>query len=294
MTSNQTDLGLIPAPTRTETAGAEPRPPRSRRRGQPRFWRVRDEIPRRLELALIVTSVVLPLAIWTILAVTESVNPIFLPSPTDTAGAAYDMLQSGDLARDTSASAARVAIGFGIAVAISVPLGLAMGTFRSIQALFEPMIGLIRYAPATAFVPLLLIWLGLGEQPKIALVVLGTVFFNTLMTANVVWQVPSELIKVSRTLGAGSGSIFRKVIFPHAVPGIFDAMRVNLAAAWNLIVVAELIAADQGLGFRIVRAQKFLHIDQIFVALVVIGLLGVTSDFLLRTLRNRLAPWSQE
>jgi NitT/TauT family transport system permease protein len=114
------------------------------------------------------------------------------------------------------------------------------------------------------------------------------------MTANVVWQVPPELIKVSRTLGAGSGSVFRKVIVPYAVPGIFDAMRVNLAAAWNLIVVAELIAADSGLGFRIVRAQKFLHIDQIFVALVVIGLLGVTSDFLLRTLRDRLAPWSQE
>src|SRR5262249_43018884 len=160
-----------------------------------------------------------------------------------------------------------------------------------IRALFEPMIALVRYAPATAFVPLLLIWLGLGEPPKIALVVLGTVFFNTLMTANVVWQVPTELIKVAQTLGAGSGTVFRKVIFPHAVPGIIDAARVNLAAAWNLIVVTELIAADKGLGFRIVRAQKFLHIDQIFVAIAVIGLLGLACDVALRMLRNRLAPW---
>jgi NitT/TauT family transport system permease protein len=84
------------------------------------------------------------------------------------------------------------------------------------------------------------------------------------------------------------------VIFPYAVPGIIDAARVNLAAAWNLIVVAELIAADEGLGFRIVRAQKFLHVDQIFVAIVVIGVLGVVSDIILKTLRNRVAPWSQE
>jgi NitT/TauT family transport system permease protein len=95
-------------------------------------------------------------------------------------------------------------------------------------------------------------------------------------------------------LGAGPASVFRKVIFPHCIPGIIDCARVNLAAAWNLIVVAELIAADAGLGYRITRAQKFLHIDQIFVVLIVIGILGVTCDILLRTARNRLSPWSQE
>lgn len=291
MTTQESDLGRIPAPA--IAAPAEPPRPAARRR-QPVFWRVRDEIPRRLELTLIAVSVLTPLVLWTMLSATNAVNPIYLPSPAAVAGAAVDMVTSGELPRDTWSSSQRVAIGFGISILISVPLGLAMGAFRGIRALFEPAIGLIRYAPATAFVPLLLIWLGLGEPPKVALVVIGTVFFNTLMIANVVWQVPPELIKVSRTLGAGSGSVFRKVIFPHAVPGIFDAMRVNLAAAWNLIVVAELIAADSGLGFRIVRAQKFLHIDQIFVALVVIGLLGVTSDLVLRTLRDRLAPWSQE
>jgi NitT/TauT family transport system permease protein len=294
MTPQESDLGRVSAPGLTAPVRVTPARSKTRRRTPTVFWRVRDEIPRPLELTLIVISVLTPLLIWTVLALTGAVNPIYLPSPASVAGAASEMLASGQLAGDTWASAQRVLIGFGIAVLISVPLGLAMGTFRSIRALFEPMIGLIRYAPATAFVPLLLIWLGLGEPPKIALVVIGTVFFNTLMTANVVWQVPPEMIKVARTLGAGSGSVFRKVIFPHAVPGIFDAMRVNLAAAWNLIVVAELIAADSGLGFRIVRAQKFLHIDQIFVVLVMIGLLGVTCDFLLRMLRDRIAPWSQE
>ena len=245
-------------------------------------------------MALVAVSLSLPLLVWTLLELSGTVNPIFLPSPVTVAQTGYDMLVSGVLLNDAKASITRVFIGFGIALVVSIPLGLAMGTFRSMRALFEPAIGLIRYAPATAFVPLLLIWLGLGEQPKIALVVIGTVFFNTLMTANVVWQVPSELIKASLTLGAGSASIFRKVIFPHAVPGMIDAARVNLAAAWNLIVVAELIAADEGLGFRVVRAQKFLNIDQIFVVIAVIGIIGVTTDILLRTLRNRVAPWSQE
>jgi NitT/TauT family transport system permease protein len=292
MTTHESELSLHCV------KAAEPvlheRPARKQRGKASTFWRIRDDIPRPLELGLMGASALLPLAIWTLLSVTHAVNPIFLPTPDKVVSAAYDMAASGELAKDTLASSQRVFIGFSISLLIAVPLGLAMGTFRSMRALFEPVIGLVRYAPATAFVPLLLIWLGLGESSKIALVVIGTVFFNTLMTANVVWNVPGELIRVSQTLGAGSGSVFRKVIFPYAVPGIIDTARVNLAAAWNLIVVTELFAADQGLGFRIVRSQKFLHIDQIFVAIAVIGLLGVGCDLLLRMARNKLAPWSQE
>ena len=274
---------------------AAPMTRRRRRPGKPStLWRIREEIPIGLRVLLVALSLATPLAIWTYMRATNQVSDIFLPSPIDVAQAGREMISSGQLSSDTWASVQRVGIGFGLAVLISIPLGLGIGTFRSVQALFEPAIGVIRYLPATAFVPLLLIWLGIGEAPKIALILIGTVFFNTLMTANVVWQVPTELIRVSQTLGASSLTVFRKVIFPHAVPGMIDSVRVNLAAAWNLIVVAELIAADQGLGYRIVRSQKFLHIDQIFVVLVVIGLLGVGADILLRTARNRLAPWSQE
>jgi NitT/TauT family transport system permease protein len=239
-------------------------------------------------------SLALPLLIWWGVYATGWVDRIFLPSPLSAAESGLQMLNDGPLLSDVRWSVQRIGIGFGLSVLVAVPLGLAMGTFRSIRALLEPGIAMIRYSPATAFIPLFMIWLGLGEEPKIALVFVGTVFFNVLMIANVVWQVPSELIKVSRTLGAGSGAVFRKVIFPHAVPGMIDTARVNLAAAWNLIVVAELFAADEGLGLRIVRSQKFLQIDQIFVVIVVIGILGVASDIGLRTLRNRLAPWSQE
>lgn len=294
-------------PEASAGAARSPRPPvegvrrRDRdRRGESvgrrpsRFWRVRDDIPRRLRIALAIASVTIPILAWIVLDATHAVNPIFLPSPLRVLTAARALVTTGVLVEDMSASLMRIGIGFGIAVLISVPLGLAMGTFKSVEALFEPVIGLVRYMPATAFVPLLLIWFGLDEAPKIALIVIGVVFFNTLMTANVVWQVPTELIKVASTLGAGNTAVFTKVIFPYSLPGIIDAMRVNLAAAWNLIVVSELVASDQGLGYRIVRAQKFQRMDEIFSLLIVIGILGLASDLALRTLRNRVSPWSQE
>jgi NitT/TauT family transport system permease protein len=289
----------VSSPTdRPPAAGVRPRDRARRGEGVGRrpsaIWRIREDLPRKWMIALAVVSLVLPLGAWTVLVATNAVDPIFLPSPARVARAAVEMVSSGTLQHDAWASVRRVGIGFGIAFAISVPLGLAIGTFRSVAGLFEPAIGLVRYMPASAFIPLLLIWLGLGEEPKISLIVIGVVFFNTLMVANVVWQVPTDLIRVAFTLGASNVGVLTKVIFPYTLPGIIDAARVNLAAAWNLIVVAELVAAQEGLGFRIVRAQKFLQIDQIFVVLIVIGLLGLTSDLLLRTARNRLAPWSQE
>jgi NitT/TauT family transport system permease protein len=283
----------LEAPAELRETGT-PASRRRRRRRPPTFWRVRDEIPRRLELALMVASVFMPLLIWQALVLSQTVNPTFLPSPAATAQAAYDMVNDGQLVDDTIASTRRVGIGFALSLLIAIPLGLAMGTFSSIRALFEPAIGLIRYAPATAFTILLVVWLGLGESSKIALVVLGTVFFNSLMTANVVWQVPTELIKVTQTLGGGSWAVFRKVIFPHSIPGMIDVARVNLAAAWNLIVVTEMFNAEFGLGRLIVRSQKFLQIDNIFAAIVIIGMIGLVTDLGLRMLRNRLAPWSQE
>ena len=282
-------------PAKVTIAGGHPtKLTRRPRTGRPTtFWRIRGEIPKRLYYALVAVSLTMPLAVWALLRATDAVGELQLPAFSDVFTSARHYVSNGNVWADSSASVRRVFIGFGIAVLISVPLGLAMGTFKSIQALFEPVISLVRYLPATAFITLLVFWLGIGEQPKITLIVIGTVFFNTLMTANVVWQVPSELIKVSYTLGASTFTVFRKVIFPHALPGMIDSMRVNLAAAWNLIVVAELIAADSGLGYRIQHDQKFLQIPEIFVVLFVIGVIGLTMDICLRTLRNRLSPWSQ-
>ena len=293
MAGRGVDLGLDPRAIAV-TKGALGASRQKKRRKRSTFWRVREDIPRPLELGLIALSLALPFIVWQLVYMSGQVNDIVLPSPAATAEKAYEMLVEGPLLSDAQISTQRVGIGFGLSLLVAVPLGLAMGTFTSIRALFEPAIAMLRYPPATAFTVLFLIWLGIGEEPKVALVFYGTVFFNTLMIANVVWSVPGEMIRAAQTLGASSFTVFRKVVFPFAVPGIIDAARVNLAAAWNLIIVAELLAAEEGLGRRIVSAQKFLRTEEIFTVIVVIGIIGVATDIGLRTLRNRLSPWAQE
>ncbi len=221
-------------------------------------------------------SILGPLAAWWALSVSGVVEPAhYLPTPAATFSAGLEMFQTGQMFTDAWATVQRVLLGFGLAIALSVPLGIVMGSFRSGAALSEPVIGLLRYLPANAFIPLLIIWLGLNEPPKVALIFLGTFFFNTLMTADVVRGVPISLIEVSYTLGGRVSEVVRKVIIPHSLPGMIDAVRVNAAAAWNFVIVAELIAPDAGLGYRIKRLERFTAIDRIFAVLVVIALLGL-------------------
>ena len=195
-----------------------------------------------------------------------------------------EMAASGELVADAlghpAAGAARVRprrAGLGAARHADGQLPCRPGAVRAAD-------GLLRYLPASAFIPLLIIWLGIGEASKVGLLFIGTVFFNTLMTADVVRRVPRELIDVSYTLGAHRSEVLRKVIVPHSLPGMIDAIRVNAAAAWNFVVVAELVASTSGLGYRIVRAQRFLQTDRIFAVLVVIGLIGLAIDLSFRRL----------
>jgi NitT/TauT family transport system permease protein len=255
------------------------------------LWAIRTPIPRPWRRGLIAASVLVPLLAWTLLSSSGIVPGRFLPSPLAVGSALVEMARTGQLLGDALASLERVVVGFGLAVLISVPLGILMGAFAAGRALMEPAVGLLRYLPASAFIPLLIIWLGLGEPSKIVLLVIGVVFFNTLMTADAVRSVPMDVIDVSYTLGARRGEVLRKVVIPHALPGMIDSMRVNSAAAWNFVVVAELIASTSGLGYRIVRSQRFLETDKIFAVLVVIGLIGLTIDVGLRLLRERVGRW---
>jgi NitT/TauT family transport system permease protein len=255
------------------------------------LWSIRAAIPTPWRRGLVAASIALPLVAWTVLSASGVVPGRFLPSPLAVGSALWEMTRSGQLVDDALISLQRVGIGFGLAVLVSVPLGVLIGGFRAGQALCEPVVGLLRYMPASAFIPLLIIWLGLGEPSKIALLLIGVVFFNTLMTADAVRLVPMDVIQVAYTLGARRGEVLRKVVLPHALPGMIDAMRVNAAAAWNFVVVAELIASTSGLGYRIVRSQRFLETDKIFAVLIVIGLIGLTIDVGLRLLRQRVGRW---
>ena len=233
------------------------------------------------------------LAIWFAVSNSLENGESLLPSPQSTIAALGEMWTEGTLATDFWASFERILIGYGISVAIGVVVGVAVGSFAVFEALLEPPMGFLRYIPATALTPLFLLWLGIGESPKIWLIVVGTVFFNILMVADVARAIPKELLNASYTLGAGRRTILRKVILPHSVPGIVDVARINLAAAWLMLVVAELLAAQEGLAYQIVRAQRFRAVDTMFALLIIFGAIGLLSDVFLRWLRTRVAPWDR-
>ncbi len=237
-------------------------------------------------------SFLLPLVAWIVLSGTGMVAGRYLPTPGEVLAAGIDMARSGELWTDFWVSTQRVLIGFGLALLVSVPLGILMGSIVAVQALFEPLIAALRYLPAPAFIPLFLLWLGLDETPKLALIFIGSVFYNTLMTADVVRQVPRALIDVSYTLGARPHEVLAKVIVPHSAPGMIDAIRVNVAGAWTLLVVAEVVNSTTGLGRSIIQSQRFAQIDEMFVVFAVFGIIGVITDVTLRQLRSVVGRWA--
>jgi NitT/TauT family transport system permease protein len=256
------------------------------------FWRVAEDIPKNLASSLMFLSLTVPFVGWLIVSSSGLISPLFLPTPAQVWDALQRLWLSGDLQKDIAFSVFRVMTGFLLAAVISISLGTVMGTFASIRALFEPIIGVVRYMPAPAFIPLLILYFGLDEAPKIMLIFIGTLFFNTLMVMDAVKFVPKDLIETSYTLGGQRKQILLQVIFPFILPNIIDACRVNMAGSWNLVIVSELVAATEGLGRRISLAQRYLKTDEIFAGLIVIGLIGLAIDLLFWLLLRLSCKWA--
>lgn len=261
-------------------------------RGRPpsRLLGIRTAIAPGWRVGLGLAGVATLLAVWTYSAQGGSA---LIPTPSATWDAFTGMVSDGTFRTDLTASAERVAIGYAISIAIGVVLGTAIGTFASIEAFFEPQLGFLRYIPAPALLPLFLLLLGIGESPKIWLIVVGTVFFNVLMVADVARNVPREMLHASYTLGAGRLTILRRVILPHSLPGIVDVARINLAAGWSMLVVAEILGAQEGLAYQINLSQRYRAVDVMFALLIVFGVIGLVSDLALRRLRGLVAPWAR-
>ena len=258
------------------------------------FWRILDEIPPLLTWSLMAVSIITPILLWWVVANSGWVEPLFLPTPEQVWQSLCEMATRDRLFQDILASLWRVSGGFLLAAIISVPLGILMGAMRSIRALFEPIIAIIRYMPATAFTPLLILYFGIGELPKILLIFIGTLFFNTLMIMDAVKFIPKELVETTYTLGGNRIQVILQVICPYVLPNMIDACRVNIAAAWNLVIVSELVAATEGLGHRIIIAQKYLRTDEIFVCLILIGLIGFAIDLIFRWCLRFTCPWVEK
>lgn len=258
------------------------------------FWRLSEDIPRPLNTTLVATSIGLPLLLWWLVTTFGNIDPKFLPSPANVMEAFGRLWSTRELLKDTVASLWRVGVGFFLAAGFAIPIGILMGSFASIRALFEPLFGLMRYMPAPAFIPLLILYSGIGEEPKITLIFIGVFFFNSLMVMDTVKFVPKDLIEATYILGGNRWQALTQVIFPHVLPGIIDACRINLAAAWQLVIVSELIAATEGLGRRISVAGRFLRTDEIFVGLIVIGVIGLCFDLLFQYLLRVSCKWASQ
>jgi len=254
---------------------------------------IRREIPWGWYMGLAIPSLALPLLGWSVLSYLGLVSPVFLPTPTQVLAALREMLGSGNLLADLGVSLYRVLMGFLLSVLLGVPLGLLMGTFKGVEALTEPLVDLIRYMPASAFIPLIMLWIGIGEGAKVAIIFIGTFFQLVLLVADVSLAVSYELVQVSYTLGARRGEVLSRVILKASLPGIVDALRITLGWAWTYLVVAELVAANSGLGFRILKAQRFLLTSNIFVGILMIGILGLFSDYVFKLAQRKLFPWAE-
>lgn len=257
------------------------------------FWRIRQPFPSWLGLTLAFLALAVPTAIWSVLSYGGLIEPIFLPTPTAVLQAGGKMLFEDNLLLDVWSSCYRVMLGFLLAAAVGVPIGIAMGTFHSMEKLFSPIVGTVRYMPVAAFVPLIIVWAGLGEPTRVIIIFLGIVFYNAIMVADAVNFIPNELFSVAYTLGANRFDVLSRVVLPGIVPGVLDTLRVNIAGAWNFLVISELVAADNGLGFRVVQSQRFLQTDRVLFAIAVIGLIGLLTDFAFKLLSRWLTPWAE-
>jgi len=270
---------------------SSPRPAELRR--QPtRLLDLRADIPQRWYVGAGVAFVAIFLFAWTAATWMQLVSPIFLPSPGAVLAELQDQATSGVLWQDLWASVYRIMVGWFISTALAVPIGVLMGNFRFFEGLFEPFVDLVRYMPAVAFVPLTILWLGVGDTQKFAILFIGVFFQQVLLIMDNVKTVPRDMIQVSYTFGLSRWEILRSVILPAAMPGIWDTFRITVGWAWTYLVVAELVAANVGLGYRIMRAQRFLETDQIILGILIIGLLGLLTDYLFKWSYRRLFPWA--
>ena len=202
-----------------------------------------------------------------------------------------ELLVNGRLLRDIVMSTQRVLLGVMLGIAVAVPVGFMLGWYKDIRRFIDPLINFFRALPPIALIPLVIVYFGIGEIAKVAILFYATFFAGVIVMYEGVAQISPIYVKVSRTLGATDAEIFRKVIFPLTIPHILTALRVALGVAWATLVASELIAAQQGLGAMIQNASSFFQLDIIYVGIVCIGFIALTMDVALRRFSKRLVAW---
>ena len=245
----------------------------------------------RMSLFLGVSFFVLFFTAWAVATLGGFVPKIFLADPITMVQDGWLLLTKFGFAKDIAMTVWRVVGGFILAAIFAVPLGIVMGAYKPIEAFFEPFISFARYLPASAFIPLLILWAGLGETQKLLVIFIGSFFQLVLMVAGTVGQTRRDLVEAAYTLGSGDSGVVRRVMIPMNAPEIAEILRLVLGWAWTYVIVAELIGSSTGIGHMIIDSQAQMATGQIIFGIIVIGLIGLVSDFAFKALNHWLFPW---
>jgi NitT/TauT family transport system permease protein len=239
-----------------------------------------------IEVWVGIIALVVVLGAWWLVTGLGLVQPQFLPSPRAVLEAWAGLFQN-DYHLDIGISIGRVWVAFGAAALIAIPLGMLMSSYRAVGAFSEPLIDFIRYLPVPALVPLTLIWLGIGEGSKIALLWIGTFFQLVLLIADDARRVPQEFIETGRTLGAGDWALMKDVLFRAMLPNMVDSLRITLGWCWTYLLIAEIVASNSGIGYELWTARRYGKTPEVFAGILTIGIIGLVSDQLIRAGHRR-------
>lgn len=234
------------------------------------------------------------LFLWQAITSSGVVQSFFLPSPKSVLNSIITLFTQGSLLADIGASLFRIIAGFLLSILVALPLGILFGTSKKTEAVVEPLVAFVRYVPPSAFIPLIIVWFGVGEMGKVILIFLGVAPYLTLLIADTVHAIRKELVEAALTLGATKSNLVFKVILPYSMPAIWDSFRIMFGAAWTFVIIAEIVGSSSGLGHLMIESQRFLRTDNIFAGIVVIGLLGILTDYFFKVSSKILFPWTDK
>lgn len=257
------------------------------------MFKIRGHISKSSFTTLAIIAFVVLFLLWWVASGLELIDPVFLPSPARVWDYFLTSLNDGTLLTNMWISVKRICLGVFFAVILGVPLGLLCGTFKFAEALIRPLCEFVRYMPVPAFTPLVMVWVGIGEEAKVTLLFIGIFFQLILMVADDAMSVSEDLLNAGYTLGTTKWQTITKILIPAMLPRSMDTLRMMIGWAWTYLVVAEMVAANEGLGYSIMKAQRFLKTDAIFTGILVIGLLGLMTDRVLYMINKRIFHWTE-
>lgn len=262
-------------------------------RSKSTLFSIRSPLSKQTAFFLGLVAPALVLGAWCALTYGDFVRPDFLPTPTEVIRGTLQLFLHYELTDAIIISTRRIAIAFLLASAIALPLGVLMGAFDPINRFFEPIMAPLRYMPISAFIPLLILWFGIYEKQKIAFLFLGVFVYLLPVVVSSIRLVPEELVQTALTLGASKFQVIRTVLVPAALPEIFDSFRVMNAIAWTYVILAEAVNPEHGLGYMVELARTHQKASWSFAGLLVIGGIGLLTDFLIRLLSSILFRWRE-